>query len=36
MIRVSVLGAGGRMGTEVVRALNDAQDMQTALLLGPD
>ena len=36
MIRVSVLGAGGRMGTEVVRALKDAQDMQTALLLGPD
>ena len=36
MIRVSVLGAGGRMGTEVVHALNDAQDMQTALLLGPD
>ena len=33
MIRVSVVGAKGRMGSHVVEAVNGAEDMELALAL---
>ena len=33
MVRVSVVGAKGRMGSHVVDAVNGAQDMQLAFAL---